>query len=115
MGSIFANVEPWLDDQQVQYQRLMYQYVGFYRHLIIWRSRIPPVDQKELLGLNSMVDELESAIRANNRVLAEEQNAKIINTIRSYDIRSITSTKNAGQHKPNRVTRTKRLKPRRQK
>jgi hypothetical protein len=97
MGAIQARLEPLAFQQQVQYERMMFQWVGMYRHLILQRkialgypnasaanrARVGELDQ--LAHISTLVDNMEKSLRESDREKTELLNSQLLDAIRSYD------------------------------
>ena len=99
MGSDAARLEPLALQQQLQYERMMYQWISLYRHLIMQRQMVLPPTSAERLkleSLSSLVDKIQESVRESDREKTERLNNQLLEAIRSYDY---SNTRSGGQQK----------------
>lgn len=113
MGAVHARIEPLATEQQIQYERMMSQWVSLYRHLISQRmltlERAAPgsnlIERQQLARLSALVDEMQASLQNSDRLKTEQLNNQLLDAIRSYDFAppipqqstAIVSTKAGGR------------------
>jgi hypothetical protein len=96
MGAVHARIEPLATEQQLQYDRMMGQWVALYRHLISQRllvldrvqtsnNKSGAIERQQLARLSALVDEMQAALRESDRQKTEQLNNQLLDALRSYD------------------------------